>query len=62
MSKTIIAVRHFGLGGRESLETAVTIILLTAFNNVASTTLLHPILGLVILHLIILAVYILFCR
>ena len=25
MSKTIIAVRHFGLGGRESLETAVKI-------------------------------------
>ena len=25
MSKTIIAVRHFGLGGRESLETAVSI-------------------------------------
>ena len=25
MSKTIIAVRHFGLGGRESLETAVII-------------------------------------
>ena len=25
MSKTIIAVRHFGLGGRESLETAVTV-------------------------------------
>ena len=23
MSKTIMAVRHFGLGGRESLETAV---------------------------------------
>ena len=23
MSKTIIAVRHFGLSGRESLETAV---------------------------------------
>ena len=23
MSKTIVAVRHFGLGGRESLETAV---------------------------------------
>ena len=23
MSKTVIAVRHFGLGGRESLETAV---------------------------------------
>ena len=23
MSKTITAVRHFGLGGRESLETAV---------------------------------------
>ena len=23
MSKTIIAVKHFGLGGRESLETAV---------------------------------------
>ena len=27
MSKTIIAVRHFGLGGRESLETAVIMIL-----------------------------------
>ena len=25
MSKTIIAVRHFALGGRESLETAVTV-------------------------------------
>ena len=25
MSKTIIAVKHFGLGGRESLETAVNI-------------------------------------
>ena len=25
MSKTIIAARHFGLGGRESLETAVNI-------------------------------------
>ena len=25
MSKTIIAVRHFGLGGRESLETAVNL-------------------------------------
>ena len=25
MSKTIIAVRHFGLGGCESLETAVSI-------------------------------------
>ena len=24
MSKTIIAVKHFGLGGRESLETAVS--------------------------------------
>ena len=24
MSKTIIVVRHFGLGGRESLETALT--------------------------------------
>ena len=23
MSKTVIAVRHFGLGGRESLETVV---------------------------------------
>ena len=23
MSKTVTAVRHFGLGGRESLETAV---------------------------------------
>ena len=27
MSKTIIAVRHFGLGGRESLETAVILAL-----------------------------------
>ena len=27
MSKTIIAVRHFGLGGRESLETAVSAII-----------------------------------
>ena len=26
MSKTIIAVRHFDLGGRESLETAVNFI------------------------------------
>ena len=26
MSKTIIAVRHFAFGGRESLETAVTVI------------------------------------
>ena len=25
MSKTIIAVRHFALGGRESLETAVIV-------------------------------------
>ena len=25
MSKTIIAVRHFGLGGRKSLETAVIV-------------------------------------
>ena len=25
MSKTIIAVKHFALGGRESLETAVTV-------------------------------------
>ena len=25
MSKTIIAVRHFGLGGHESLETAVIV-------------------------------------
>ena len=29
MSKTIIAVRHFGLGGRESLETAVSFDLAT---------------------------------
>ena len=28
MSKTIIAVRHFELGGRESLETAATLDLL----------------------------------
>ena len=27
MSKTIIAVRHFGLGGRESLETAVMLMM-----------------------------------
>ena len=31
MSKTIIAARHFGLGGRESLETAV-VHLLTIFS------------------------------
>ena len=29
MSKTIIAVRHFGLGGRESLETAVSYLMLS---------------------------------
>ena len=33
MSKTIIAVRHFGLGGRESLETAVTEDYITNFNK-----------------------------
>ena len=35
MSKTIIAVRHFELGGRESLETAVNIsrLLPTLFKN-----------------------------
>ena len=27
ISKTVISVRHFGLGGRESLKTAVTIVL-----------------------------------
>ena len=27
VSKTIIAVRHFGLGGRESLETAVNLLM-----------------------------------
>ena len=34
MSKTIIAARHFGLGGRESLETAVSIVvsILTTVN------------------------------
>ena len=33
--KTIIAVRHFGLGGRESLETAVNnVVLPTLFNAV----------------------------
>ena len=31
MSKTIIAVSHFGLGGRESLETAVKINFLRQF-------------------------------
>ena len=30
-SKTIIAVRHFGLGGRESLETAVTVVKFNCF-------------------------------
>ena len=29
MSKTIIAVRHFALGGRESLETAVKALMST---------------------------------
>ena len=31
MSKTIIAIRHFGLGGRESLETAVTVVKFNCF-------------------------------
>ena len=31
MSKTIIAVRHFGLGGRESLKTAVTVVKFNCF-------------------------------
>ena len=33
MSKTIIAVRHFGLGGRESLETAVKVYTATNIAN-----------------------------
>ena len=33
MSKTIIAARHFGLGGRESLETAVNIIIVEGLNH-----------------------------
>ena len=33
MSKTIIAVRHFGLGGRESLETAVIVPSLVLINK-----------------------------
>ena len=32
MSKTIIAVRHFALGGRESLETAVSQFTVTHYN------------------------------
>ena len=36
MSKTIIAVRHFGLGGRESLETAVIIITRTIIIEVVT--------------------------
>ena len=31
MSKTIFAIRHFGLGGRESLETAVNKVYLFVF-------------------------------
>ena len=31
MSKTIIAVKHFGLGGRESLETAVIDVIVINF-------------------------------
>ena len=31
MSKTIIAVRHFGFGGRESLETALITRVLIGF-------------------------------
>ena len=33
MSKTIIAVRHLGLGGRESLETAVMKLAWTVLNS-----------------------------
>ena len=42
MSKTIIAVRHFALGGRESLETAVSVLELHgetgAFSIIFSST------------------------
>ena len=31
MSKTIIAVRHFGFGGRESLEIALTLLIFAPF-------------------------------
>ena len=38
MSKTIIAVRHFGLGGRESLETAVSLVfILSSRTNVEAS-------------------------
>ena len=37
MSKTIIAVRHFGLGGRESLETAVTSFLISLTYSLLNT-------------------------
>ena len=33
MTKTIIAVRHFGLGGRESLESAVTMRMRRSLEN-----------------------------
>ena len=39
MSKTIIAVRHFGLGGRESLETAV--INRCGLQTILNLTLMH---------------------
>ena len=38
MSKTIIAVRHFGLGGRESLETAVNDIYYIVQNGILICT------------------------
>ena len=34
MSKTVTAVRHFGLGGRESLETAVMAIFRKNLNSI----------------------------
>ena len=48
MSKTIIAVRHFGLGGRESLETAVSvnyynILKITTYINIHGQIFLDPV-------------------
>ena len=41
MSKTIIAVRHFGLGGCESLETAVMVVRVSALLDISHYVKLH---------------------
>ena len=41
ISKTVISVRHFGLGGHESLKTAVMIVLLGTLSAVFRYVHLH---------------------